>query len=234
MKEIDITGKRFGKLVAIRRVENTDNCWLFKCDCGNEKVMRKINVTRGKAVSCGCYRKEIFSQQHLKNIKYSGNIEGMRSGKLVAIKPVSPEQNSRWIVRCDCGNELILHPSLIENNRRTSCGCVEREKILHNARSSNIKKLKEVKSSWFHKNGSTIISTRNKSGCVGVCFTKQYNKWLAYIGFKGKLYRLGMYECKDNAIAARKEAEEKLVGPFLEWYNENYNKNRIIKDKEEI
>lgn len=52
-KEIDITGKRFGKLVGVRRVSY--DRWIFRCDCGNEKEASKSNVARGQTTSCGCY-----------------------------------------------------------------------------------------------------------------------------------------------------------------------------------
>ena len=38
----DIAGKRYGRLVAISFThfnEKFDDCWLFRCDCGTEKVM---------------------------------------------------------------------------------------------------------------------------------------------------------------------------------------------------
>lgn len=60
-KKIDITGKRFGKLTAIKfdhsRKQNCGSSvqyWLFKCDCGKEKVIQRCGVVRGRIVSCGC------------------------------------------------------------------------------------------------------------------------------------------------------------------------------------
>lgn len=58
----DITGKRFGRLVAIKfdhRVQRHDDkgyryFWLFKCDCGNKVVLER----NGRAKSCGCLHKE--------------------------------------------------------------------------------------------------------------------------------------------------------------------------------
>ncbi len=55
---INITGKRFGKLVGIKRLTGTGK-WLFKCDCGNEKAILTGNVTNreGGTISCGCVGK---------------------------------------------------------------------------------------------------------------------------------------------------------------------------------
>jgi predicted transcriptional regulator len=60
--EIDISGKTYGMLTAIRhhhygRPRNDGgvsyNYWLFKCKCGKEKVMIKGAVTAGNSRSCG-------------------------------------------------------------------------------------------------------------------------------------------------------------------------------------
>lgn len=60
-KLIDLTNKRFGKLVVIRRYYNPKNTrpmWLCKCDCGNEKVVKGGALRDGLTVSCGCFGKE--------------------------------------------------------------------------------------------------------------------------------------------------------------------------------
>lgn len=61
-KIIDLTGKRFGRLTVIERVENDNQKkpqWRCKCDCGNETIARANALRRGTIVSCGCYSKEI-------------------------------------------------------------------------------------------------------------------------------------------------------------------------------
>jgi len=54
----DLTGKRFGKLVAIKPLESGGDgkgiLWLFRCDCGNEKSLRGNHVSYGGIKSCGC------------------------------------------------------------------------------------------------------------------------------------------------------------------------------------
>ena len=54
MREIDISGKRFGNLVAIKRVENHkhQSYWLFLCDCGRYEEKPKLAVTRGISTRC--------------------------------------------------------------------------------------------------------------------------------------------------------------------------------------
>jgi len=68
-KNIDITGKKYNKLTAVR-FSNTGNdghhLWLFKCDCGKERIIRKGHVVHGNTKSCGCIR--------------SNNINGKKHG----------------------------------------------------------------------------------------------------------------------------------------------------------
>ena len=55
-KLIDLTGKRFGKLVVLERAENDKgrSQWLCRCDCGNLKVINGSNLRHDKSHSCGC------------------------------------------------------------------------------------------------------------------------------------------------------------------------------------
>jgi hypothetical protein len=53
---VDITGNRYNYLVAIRW--HSHATWLFRCDCGTEKPLRKTMVIHEKFKSCGCYASE--------------------------------------------------------------------------------------------------------------------------------------------------------------------------------
>lgn len=58
---IDVTGKRFGKLIAINSVGKNKRGytqWLCKCDCGNKVVYSIAALAKGKATSCGCVKKD--------------------------------------------------------------------------------------------------------------------------------------------------------------------------------
>ena len=64
---IDITGHRFGRIVAIRfsgKNKHGQRQYLFKCDCGNEKIIDAHSVKRGKTSSCGCFSKESLAMGH--------------------------------------------------------------------------------------------------------------------------------------------------------------------------
>lgn len=57
----DITGKRFGRLVAQEPTElrrNGSTVWLCQCDCGNVHLASYRTLVRGNTKSCGCLRME--------------------------------------------------------------------------------------------------------------------------------------------------------------------------------
>ena len=54
---IDLTGKRFGKLVVLKRVENNMHRqpqWECLCDCGNKTIVVGQKLRKGITKSCGC------------------------------------------------------------------------------------------------------------------------------------------------------------------------------------
>jgi hypothetical protein len=63
VKGKDLTGQRFGRLVALRIVSKDERTrrwiWEFKCDCG--ELYQKVGsyVTTGHSISCGCYAKDV-------------------------------------------------------------------------------------------------------------------------------------------------------------------------------
>lgn len=79
-KALDITGQRFGKLIAIKRagIDKRKNAlWLCKCDCGGECVRALSNLKKRNAKSCGCLAKE-----HLKNMSKNNITHGMTGTRL--------------------------------------------------------------------------------------------------------------------------------------------------------
>lgn len=70
MKKIDITGKKFGRLLVIKENGHTDYgniLWLCKCDCGNEisTVAQNLKKINGGTKSCGCLNKELIKKRNL-------------------------------------------------------------------------------------------------------------------------------------------------------------------------
>lgn len=62
----DISGIRFGRLVAIlpTRNQNGKFAWLCRCDCGKPTVVVSGNLRNGNTTSCGCFHMEQLVLQH--------------------------------------------------------------------------------------------------------------------------------------------------------------------------
>lgn len=56
MRNIDITGQKFGRLTAIRKafIKNKSQYWECLCECGNKKIVKKSHLINLKIRSCGC------------------------------------------------------------------------------------------------------------------------------------------------------------------------------------
>lgn len=63
---IDLTGQRFGRLIAIEPVKvpnYREFHWKCKCDCGNMTTVRGTHLKSGATRSCGCYNREVASSR---------------------------------------------------------------------------------------------------------------------------------------------------------------------------
>lgn len=205
----DLTNRRFGKLVVIRRTENRNNrvCWLCRCDCGKEKKVTAHDLKAGKVKSCGC--------MHYCQGKRTRDISGKKFGRLEAQYPTERRDKKGsvyWHCKCDCGNELeVTEDGLVWGSYR-SCGCLKEE-------------LKEKLPAQLHFVDHTCVEILEKrkfrrdntSGFRGVYVTKG-GKFKVCIGFKKKKYYLGSYETFEEAVEVRLEAEKLIHGGFLEQY----------------
>ena len=116
-KATDLTGQRFGKLVAIRETDERRNrsiMWECKCDCGNTTYVRAIALRSNGTQSCGCVSAD-----------RAVDLTGQRFGKLTAIKPTDERRNRSvmWECKCDCGNTTYVRVGNLRPGGTTSCGC---------------------------------------------------------------------------------------------------------------
>ena len=65
----------------------------------------------------------------------------------------------------------------------------------------------------------------NTSGHTGISFETKSCKWRSSIRFKNKTIYLGLYDNIEDAIKARKEAEEKYFGEYSYDNSMNYQPN---------
>lgn len=210
----DLTDQRFGRLVALHRLEKkrgSNYVWLCRCDCGRMTEVSTNALLTGGTKSCGCARVEALKRN-------ARDISGQRFGRLVALEPTDRRMGDRviWKCRCDCGKETFVSNSSLTSGNTKSCGCLPRE---HDSPTVNMRYIDGTCVEMLERKG---LRRDNTSGYTGVMAYR--GRWKAQITFKGKRYDLGTYERIEDAAAARKKAEERIFGEFLAWYYETAQK----------
>jgi hypothetical protein len=119
---IDLTGSEFNsfKVLSLDSSHKTyGSKWLCQCVCGTIKSVYAHNLKSGGTKSCGCLNRD--------------DLTGKRYGKLTVIKLdhrsrfKSNNVVSKWLCRCDCGNEIVTLGGSLKSNRTQStksCGCI--------------------------------------------------------------------------------------------------------------
>lgn len=116
----NFTGKRFGKLTAVRRVGSNKHrvsLWECLCDCGNTKVCSMSILQTKRVRSCGCYRPpmrrdllgQIFGRWSV--VEYDGYRHDV----------------AYWWCRCECGTEKSVRAQHLISKVSLSCGCYMRD-----------------------------------------------------------------------------------------------------------
>ena len=140
MQLIDLTNKRFGRLLVLNRAPNKNGkvYWLCQCDCGNIKEISRSNLQSNHTKSCGC----IHSEQTIKNSRK--DLTNQRFNKLLVKSYSYTGDNKKafWLCECDCGKQLIVCGTSLTSGNTSSCGiCLKskgEEKIFNLLSENNI------------------------------------------------------------------------------------------------
>ena len=151
---------------------------------------------------------------------------GDRFGKLIVID----FDRKYAICKCDCGNiKSIRKTSLTMKKCPTrSCGCIQRQ-VANSIGNKTIAKnsRKQIERNVTYNTNFQVITqdkppANNTSGVKGVSWNKGKKAWDAYIGIHGKRICLGRYAKFEDAVKARKRAEEEYYQPLIEELKKQY------------
>lgn len=218
-------GEKFGKLTIVSDFQKNGRRYAeCKCDCGGTKITLYKSLRNGGTTSCGCVRRIDVSNRI--------NNYGVK-----LIRRTHKTEKGMWKCLCECPKcRKEFEIQLNKFNRTKSCGCIVSEKSSENMKSG----WENTTSQGIEDNTqvfSMISKTKSKnntSGTRGVSFNKRSGKWTAYIGFQRKLIYLGRYSKMEDAIAARKDAEEKIYGGFIEEFKKEHPERwKIIESSHE-
>lgn len=167
------------------------------------------SLRNGTTKSCGCLKKEKAVKTHTKDLA------NKRFGKLVAVKIIGKNEGKSvniWECVCDCGEAKNVRTDHLLSGDVQSCGCLKKEQEEQNL----LRKDRDyVEGQNVYLLKDTLYSN-NTSGVRGVSFDKRSGLSRAYIRVKNSQIELGLFKNKDDAVNARKKAEEKYHKPYLE------------------
>jgi 5-methylcytosine-specific restriction endonuclease McrA len=129
MRGKDLTGNRYGKLVATRKTKKRSSSgnliWLLRCDCGKDVERATSTLTKDTKSCCGCS-------------KYS-DITNSRFSRLVAVEKIDEvyHRSPIWECLCDCGNVVNVPINRLKSGHTKSCGCLHRDKTIERSTGEN-------------------------------------------------------------------------------------------------
>lgn len=215
-KALELLGYTNGELSVVGR-EGTNRhgqtTWLAKCSCGNTTIVIGTQLLReGRPKSCGC---AAAAQTGAANTLHgmSGTSE-YRIWKGILQRcgnpknPAYPDYGGRGIAVCDRWNPAFTKEAF--QNFSEDMGLRPESSSIE--RVDNALGYSPDNCVWADRSTQGFnqrLSSRNTSGYKGVHFYKRDNNWIAQITKDGKRHSLGYFEEIEDAIAARKEAEER-------------------------
>lgn len=221
-------GDKIGRWEVLEEThKNGKRYYKCRCECGTEKEVYSRSLEQGSSLSCGCLRKELTHERAM-------DLTGRRIGRLVVLGR-DESKHGFWICECDCGNrKSIRGTSLTHKNPTSSCGCIHNE-VIAKAGEKTIAKNSEKQITTnmaFHTNFQVIESKKlpknNTSGYKGINWDEGRKKWAVWLQVHGKRKYLGRYAKIEDAIEARRKAEELYFAPLIEE-----KQRRFISDNKE-
>lgn len=240
----DLTGQKFGRLTVIEQAETINHRvrWKCRCDCGNECIVNKSSLLSGGTKSCGCLHKEIVAELGRKNKGNKKHNNYDMTGKYG--KCFLTDDKKTWFIFDKEDYDKIYNYTWRKDNRGYVRAYIRKnhrdamvfvhsiimntpnnkvvDHINHNLLDNRKHNLRLVTTSQNAMNQK--IKSNNTSGVMGVDYDIHNNHWRARICVNGKRILLGVFSVFEDAVKARKEAEEKYFGEH------SYNNSMKVKE----
>jgi len=146
------------------------------------------------------------------------DLTGREFGNLKVLRKIggrSLDRSCIWECQCSCGKIVMIPANQLTKGFHTSCGCQKTKRLSEANQYVDGTSLRMV--------FSDTIRSDNTSGCKGVYLKN--GRWAVRIQYKGKRYYLGTFDKMEDAISARKKAEEKIREACTEEF---LSEHRII------
>lgn len=218
---------------AVDRMQNGCSLWLCECDCGNTTIVVYSNLKSGHTKSCGClYREKAIETKYRRNRYILGNdvCVGFDINDKCFIFDKSDYKNiynycwyinrQGYVIGLNENGERVRMHRLLLGITDLKVQVDHINNIRHDNRRSNLRTCNNAQN-----NMNRPPQSNNTSGKTGVVWEQRRQKWTSRIKTGGKEKFLGYFDCKEDAIKRRIEAEKEYFGEFR--FDEK-NANNIV------
>ena len=189
-------------------------------------VVLGYSLTHNHTKSCGCLNVEKFIERTKKynfydltgeyGIGYTSNTNRPFYFDLEEYDKIKKycwrENDKGYILAFHKGKDIRMHKLFVNSDFV--------DHINHNIADNRKENLRPTTNSQNQMNAK--LRTNNTSGITGVHWDKRRRKWIATLTLNKKRIQLGAFNNFDDAVKARKEAEEKYFGEFSYDNSQSY------------
>ena len=238
-KFIDLTGWSMwehgvpdSRLTVIKRTEDYISPQgihriMWECQCNCEKhgivITSTDQLKSGRTKSCGCLQKEQLNKIHDNNKKQCKyDLETFNYGVgwttntnrefYFDLEDYDKIKDYAWREEVDHTGYHFLATNINKKHIIMAWLIVGKFYDHEDRNAFNNKKENLRKSTSYENARNRSVPKNNKSGIIGVHWSKYDCAWVAQIGFKGQRIRIGAFSNKDEAIKARLKAELQYFG----------------------
>lgn len=226
---IDLTGHKFGKFLVIKQVDKpSDNSvtgayWLCQCECGNTRIYRSADINRKKSLSCGECSRNTFDVTGVYGIGYTTNNQefyfDLEDFQKICKYTWCLNTNG-YVVAWDKNAQIFIYM------HRLVTGLTSNDKydVDHKNHKAYDNRKENLRVCSHRENLRNIsISKNNTSGVTGVVWVENVQMWHAQIMVNYQNISLIYTPDFDEAVKARKKAENDYFG--------NYSYDNSMKGK---
>ena len=251
-KAKDLTEMKFGRLKVIKKGGMKEDpyqpghmrtFWFCKCDCGNPELLEIFGnrLQSGKLQSCGCLIRDCQRKTNIYDltgeygIGYTENTDSYgRNEFYFDLEDYDKIKNNYWSFnkndyldawghkQHDGKITLILHRIIMGDPDGYKIDHIHGSSTKNDNRKCNLRIATNQQNTMNSK-----MHSNNTSGVTGVSWDSRSSRWVVQIGYKMKRIHVGYYDNFDDAVVARKNAEEKYFG---EWSYDNSQNYHIEND----
>lgn len=206
MVKIDLTGKKFGRWIVLKKkgIIHERPAWLCLCECGTVKVIQGGSLRGGYTKSCGCIQKETVTTHNMsKSTIYSTwvcMLQRCNNPKYTYYSHYGGrgiKVCKRWMQFDNFLTDMGIRPNGLTLERIDNSKGYFKENCKWASMTEQARNKRPPKKNSIGIAGVTIDGRRNSK------------KYRVNIMANGKHYSLGVFHSLSDAIEARKQGEQK-------------------------